>query len=202
MTQPPYPQQQPPTGQQWGPPPGQQYPSAPYGPPRPPKQGMGAGAIVAIVLGSIFAFIVLIGIIGAVAGGADTDSKSDSKAAPSSAASEPAAKPASKPTTEAPVAEAPKEQSKADQFKAFVAKNGTDAEKAAVKHVIKVQGADEANNILDTADVYTDFTGGFMSKDANKAKLIASAFADWKHSKNGLVTIYGSDGDLISNGKY
>ncbi|MFF9199864.1 hypothetical protein ACF09L_32135 [Streptomyces sp. NPDC014779] len=179
----------------------------PYGPPPPPqKKGIGVGGGIAIGCGGLLALVVLVGVIGALAdGGGDGDTKSDAK--PSSVVSEPAAKPtanpAAKPRTEAPPAdEVPKEQSQADQFKAFVAKNGTDAEKAAVKHVTKVQGAEKQNDILDTADVYTDFKGGFMSPDANKAKLIASAFADWKHSKNGLVTIYGSDGDLISNGQF
>ncbi|MEU2120015.1 DUF4352 domain-containing protein [Streptomyces sp. NPDC016459] len=60
---PPYgPQQPPPPG--WGPPPGPLQPG-PYGPP-PPKKGMGAGAIVAIVLGSIVGAIVLLGIVGAL----------------------------------------------------------------------------------------------------------------------------------------
>lgn len=188
----------------WGPQQPQQQPyhpqqPGPYGPPPPPqKKGIGVGGGIAIGCGGLLAVVVLIGVIGALGSSDDTDSKTGAKPAQSSAPAQPAAKP----KTEAPAAEAPKDLSKADQFKAFVAKNGTEAEQAAVKHVTKVQGADEQNDILDTADVYTDFKGGFMSKDASKAKLIASAFADWKHSKNGLVTIYGSDGDLITNGKY
>ncbi|NEB14628.1 hypothetical protein G3I32_38360 [Streptomyces coelicoflavus] len=92
--------------------------------------------------------------------------------------------------------------SQAEQFKAFVQKNGSPNEKDAVSHVTKVQGADEQNDILDAADVYTDFTGGFMGEGTGPAKLIASAFADWKDSENGLVTIYDADGELLGNGQF
>ncbi|MEU6336437.1 hypothetical protein ACPC27_05695 [Streptomyces cellulosae] len=97
---------------------------------------------------------------------------------------------------------AEKKASQAEQFKAFVEENGTAQEKEAVAHVIKVQGADEQNDILDTADVYTDFTGGLMGEGSGPAKLIASAFADWKQSENGLVTVYDADGELLGNGQF
>ncbi|CAL9528197.1 hypothetical protein [Streptomyces sp. enrichment culture] len=92
--------------------------------------------------------------------------------------------------------------SQAEQFKAFVQKNGTPQEKEAVAHVTKVQGADEQNDILDAADVYTDFTGGIMGEGTGPAKLIASAFADWKQSENGLVTVYDAEGELLGNGNF
>ncbi|MET7813630.1 hypothetical protein ABZT26_22605 [Streptomyces sp. NPDC005395] len=92
--------------------------------------------------------------------------------------------------------------SQAEQFKAFVQKNGSPNEKNAVSHVTKVQGADEQNDILDAADVYTDFTGGIMGEGTGPAKLIASAFADWKDSENGLVTIYDAEGELLGNGQF
>ncbi|PPS88213.1 hypothetical protein [Streptomyces sp. MH60] len=92
--------------------------------------------------------------------------------------------------------------SQAEQFKAFVRKNGAPKEKDAVSHVTKVQGADEQNDILDAADVYTDFTGGIMGEGTGPAELIASAFADWKDSENGLVTIYDADGELLGNGQF
>ncbi|MFF1760672.1 hypothetical protein [Streptomyces sp. NPDC058266] len=92
--------------------------------------------------------------------------------------------------------------SQAEQFKAFVAKNGTPKEKDAVAHVVKIQGADQQNDILDSADVYTDFTGGLMGEGSGPSKLIASAFADWKDSKNGLVTVYDADGEIITNGNF
>ncbi|MFI1129522.1 hypothetical protein ACH4UX_09325 [Streptomyces althioticus] len=92
--------------------------------------------------------------------------------------------------------------SQAEQFKAFVKENGTAQEKEAVSHVTKVQGADKQNDILDTADVYTDFAGGLMGEGSGPAKLIASAFADWKQSENGLVTVYDADGELLGNGQF
>ncbi|MFD8172848.1 hypothetical protein [Streptomyces sp. NPDC059709] len=92
--------------------------------------------------------------------------------------------------------------SQAEQFKAFVQKNGSPNEKDAVSHVTKVQGADEQNDILDAANVYTDFTGGIMGEGTGPAKLIASAFADWKDSENGLVTIYDAEGELLGNGQF
>lgn len=93
-------------------------------------------------------------------------------------------------------------KSPGEQFKAFVSKNGTPTEKDAVKHVTKVQGADEQNDILDSAEVHTDYTGGMFGSDASKGKLLASAFADWKDSKNGLVTVYDKDGEMLSNGNF
>lgn len=119
------------------------------------------------------------------ADGTKSDTKSDAK---------PDAKPAEDKGAE--------KASQAEQFKAFVQKNGTPKEKEAVAHVTKVQGADEQNNILDAADVYTDFTGGLMGEGTGPAKLIASAFADWKQSDNGLVTIYDADGELLGNGSF
>ncbi|MFG3251461.1 hypothetical protein [Streptomyces sp. NPDC048187] len=92
--------------------------------------------------------------------------------------------------------------SQAEQFKTFVKKNGSANERDAVSHVTKVQGADEQNDILDAADVYTDFTGGIMGEGTGPAKLIASAFADWKDSENGLVTVYDADGELLGNGQF
>lgn len=109
MTQPPYPPQQPPTGQpQWGPPPGQPYPGAPYGPPRPPKNGMSTGAIVAIVLGSVFGGLLLIIVIAAIAVSGDTTAsdnagpKKTGSAAPAPARSS-AAQATEEPAEEAPV---------------------------------------------------------------------------------------------------
>lgn len=105
MTQPPYPPQQPPAGQpQWGPPPGQPYPGAPYGPPRPPKKGLGAGAIVAIVLGSIFGLLIIFGVIGALV---SDGSSTDGKAAPKHTRS---AAPAPKQSSDAPATEEPAEK--------------------------------------------------------------------------------------------
>ncbi|WP_329424011.1 DUF4352 domain-containing protein [Streptomyces sp. NBC_01268] len=105
MTQPPYPPQQPQHGQQWGPPSAQPYPGGPYGPP-PPKKGLGAGAIVAIVLGSIFGLLVILGVVGAMVSSGSSDDKAGPKstrsAAPAPTKSS-AAPPAEEPAEKAPV---------------------------------------------------------------------------------------------------
>ncbi|MFD9460228.1 hypothetical protein [Streptomyces sp. NPDC060027] len=103
----------------------------------------------------------------------------------------------------------PKAASKSvqQQFADYVAKRGTPTEAAAVKHVTKVQGGGEINNLLDSADIYTDYSGGMLGSHAGDGKLIASAFADWqegrgKSSDNGLVTVYDKDAEILSNGKF
>ncbi|WNM35800.1 hypothetical protein RKE30_38330 [Streptomyces sp. Li-HN-5-11] len=99
------------------------------------------------------------------------------------------------------------QQSTADAFKAYVKKHESAKTREAAAHVTKVQGADKNNDVLDTAEIYTDYTGDLVSADAGNAKLLASAFADFqagrgKASKNGLVTVYNVDGDVLSNGNY
>ena len=84
----------------WGQPPQ----PGPYGPP-PPKKGMSTGAIIAIVLGSVFAFLVLLGVI---VGGDDSTQAGDDKApaassAPAKAAPKPAAPAKEEPAEKAPV---------------------------------------------------------------------------------------------------
>lgn len=100
MNQPtPGPQQpyQPPA---WGHP---QHPG-PYNP--PPKKGMSAGAIVAIVLGSIVGLFVLLAIFGALISEPDTDDKTSESTTPTTEASAPA--PAKKPKAPAePAKDAP-----------------------------------------------------------------------------------------------
>jgi hypothetical protein len=101
-----------------------------------------------------------------------------------------------------------KAEDQVKEFKAYAAKhNVPSGVVAAVGHVIKIQGADGNNDILDSADIYTDYAGDMMSNDSAGAKLIASSFADWqksrgKDSKNGLVTVYNKSGDMLNNGKY
>ncbi|MBJ7904832.1 hypothetical protein ACWDO7_20615 [Streptomyces sp. NPDC003656] len=182
---------QPPTG--WaGPGPQQQWGV----PPQPPKKSS-AGKIVGFGCLGVVGLVVILGIAGAaMSGGDSSDSGGKDKtiAAPKAEAPKKAEKPAEKPAEQT--------KSQADQFKACVAKTGTPTEKAAVKHVTKVTGTDKRNDLLDSAEVYTDFTGGFMSANAGDAKLIASAFTSCYKSDNGLVTVYGSDGDMISNANY
>ncbi|GLW46962.1 hypothetical protein Stsp02_26240 [Streptomyces sp. NBRC 14336] len=98
--------------------------------------------------------------------------------------------------------EAVARKTQAEEFTDCVNRTGTPTEKAAAKHVVKVTGADKRNDILDNAEVYTDFTGGFMSSNAGDAKLIASAFTSCYESDNGLVTVYGEDGEMIANANF
>ena len=179
--------------------PGYGYPQQTgYPQPQPPKKRK-AGKILGIIAASFVGLIV----IGAIASGGEDakDPSSKDKAVtatsekPEAAAGEKAAEPAK----EEPAAE---DKSQAEEFKDCVAKSGTSGEKQAVGHVTKVTGADKKNDILDSAEVFTDYTGGFMSANNGEAKLIASAFASCYESENGLVTVYGSDGDIISNGNY
>jgi hypothetical protein len=83
----------------WGQPPQ----PGPYGPP-PPKKGMSTGAIIAIVIGSVFAVLVLLGVI---VGGDDSTQAGDDKTPAKSAAAAPAKKtaapPAEEPAEKAPV---------------------------------------------------------------------------------------------------
>ncbi|MFC8097003.1 hypothetical protein ACH4MG_14445 [Streptomyces sp. NPDC017454] len=161
-----------------------------------------------IALGAVVGLVV-IGAVSANSGDGGGDGKSDSRTSASSGENSGEnsggaksdgtdGKSDAKPAEDKAVEKA----SQADQFKAFVQKNGTAAEKDAIAHVTKVQGADEQNDILDAADVYTDFTGGIMGEGTGPANLIASAFADWKQSENGLVTVYDADGELLGNGEF
>lgn len=88
------------------------------------------------------------------------------------------------------------------KFKACVGIKGLPQEKSAVKHVLKVQGADKANDILDSAEVYTDLKGGLTGPDYGTAKLIASAFASCYTSENGLVTVYDKTGSMLATGNF
>ncbi|MFD1274874.1 hypothetical protein [Streptomyces kaempferi] len=92
--------------------------------------------------------------------------------------------------------------SQAEQFTACVNKNGTPTEKAAVKHVTKVTGADKQNNILDAPEVYTDFSGGLAGPHQAEGKLIATAFTSCYKSDNGLVTVYDKDAQVLANAQF
>jgi hypothetical protein len=96
----------------------------------------------------------------------------------------------------------PAAKTQAEEFTACVNKNGTPTEKAAVQHVTKVTGADKQNNILDSVEVFTDFTGGLVGPHAADGKLIASAFTSCYESDNGLVTVYDKAGEILANGNF
>jgi hypothetical protein len=154
-----------------------------------------------IALGAVVG-IAVIGALSANSGDGDGDTRSDGRTSASSGEKADGAKADGASDAKPAEDKAVEKASQAEQFKAFVRKNGTPKEKDAVSHVTKVQGADEQNDILDAADVYTDFTGGIMGEGTGPAKLIASSFADWKDSENGLVTIYDADGELLGNGQF
>ncbi|MEU5141502.1 hypothetical protein [Streptomyces sp. NPDC021139] len=155
-----------------------------------------------IALGAVVG-IAVIGALSANSGDGDGDARSDGRTSASSGEKADGDAKADGGSDAKPAKDkAVEKASQAEQFKAFVQKNGTPKEKDAVSHVTKVQGADEQNDILDAADVYTDYTGGIMGEGTGPAKLIASSFADWKDSENGLVTIYDADGELLGNGQF
>lgn len=195
-----YPQQ--PQQPNWGQQPTQPgfgYPQQP-GYPQPPKK-RNIGKILGIIAASFVGLIVIAAIAGG--GGDSTDSSNKDKAVAVASDKPKGEEPAAEPAKDETAKEEPAEdKSQAEQFKDCVAKSGTPAEKTAVGHVTKVTGADKSNDILDAAEVFTDYSGGFMSENNGDAKLIASAFASCYESENGLVTVYGSDGDMISNGNY
>ena len=101
--------------------------------------------------------------------------------------------------TEAPAAD---KKTQAEEFTACVAKTGTPTEKTAVKHVTKVTGADKQNNLLDNAEIYTDFSGGIVGPHQGEGKLIATAFTSCYESDNGLVTVYDKDGEILANANF
>ncbi|MGA5900095.1 hypothetical protein [Streptomyces venetus] len=168
-----------------------QQPTQPF-PPQPPKK-RGVGKIAGLGCAGIIAVFVVAAV--ATGGGGGDSEDTSSKDKPVTVDS----KPKDDRTDKAEPADA---KSQAEQFRSCVAKNGTDTEKAAAEHVTKVTGADKRNDILDSAEVFTDFTGGLMGPHQGEGKLIASAFTSCYESKNGLVTVYDKDGELLANANY
>ncbi|NGO71829.1 hypothetical protein G5C65_26465 [Streptomyces sp. SB3404] len=160
------------------------------------KIGIGVGVLVAL------------GVIGAIAGegAGEGDDSTESKPTASEQPKEPAAK-SEKPADEKPsdasaTSAAAEKKAPADEFKAFIKENGTPQQQEAAQHITRVQGADDQNDVLDSAEIHTDYTGGMTGPHSGDGKLLASAFADWRDSKNGLVTVYDSSGEILSNGKF
>ncbi|MET7904004.1 hypothetical protein ABZS86_22185 [Streptomyces sp. NPDC005355] len=191
-TQPP---QQPGYAQQPG------YPQPPVPPKKRSKAKLGClGVLAVIVIGGI-ASAVGSGSDDSSAGAASSAASTGSSKGTSSSKSRGSSKGTGSAKTAAP------QQSTVDAFKAYVKEHESAKTREAAAHVTKVQGADKNNDIMDTADIYTDYTGDLASADTGNAKLLASAFADFQAgrgqaSKNGLVTVYNADGDILSNGKY
>jgi len=194
-------QQQPPNWGQQPTQPGYGYPPPPgYPQPQPPKKPS-AGKIIGLGCLGVVGLFIIIGIVGAIAAGGSgdtSDTSSKDKAVTATDKATTASKPKEKPAAPKPV----EQKTQAEQFQACVAKSGTATEKQAVTHVTKVTGADKSNDILDSAEVFTDYTGGLIGPHASDGKLIASAFASCYESKNGLVTVYDEKGEMLSNGNY
>jgi hypothetical protein len=181
----------------------QQYPQQPNQPqpgygyppqPQPPKK-RGFAKVAGLGCAGVIALIVIV----AIATGGGGDDSSDTSSKDKAVASDSKTKDDS---GKGEAKEKEPEKTQAEQFKACVAKSGTDTEKAAVKHVTKVTGADKRNDILDSAEIFTDFTGGMMGPHQGEGKLIASAFTSCYESKNGLVTVYDKDGEMLANANY
>ncbi|MFB6845155.1 hypothetical protein ACFCXS_09885 [Streptomyces sp. NPDC056373] len=181
--------------QQYPQPPAEPHPQQPfYGAPvpKPPKK-RGVGKIAGLGCAGILALFVIAAI--ATSGGGDDSGDTSNK--------DKAVVADGRPGDDKPKkAGAADEKSQAEQFRDCVAENGTDTEKAAAEHVTKVTGADKRNDILDAAEVFTDFSGGLMGPHQGEGKLIASAFTSCYESKNGLVTVYDKDGELLANANY
>ena len=187
--------------------PGQHYPQQPYGQypqqpgygapmPQPPKK-RSVGKIAGLGCLGVVGLFVIIGIAASAGGGDSTDNSNKDKAVAATASAK------TDGAKDTPAKEdAPAEKTQAEEFQACVAKTGTATEKAAIKHVTKVTGADKRNNILDAPEVYTDFSGGLMGPHQGEGKLIASAFSSCYESDNGLVTVYDKDGEILANASY
>ncbi|KPI05066.1 hypothetical protein OK006_6825 [Actinobacteria bacterium OK006] len=181
------------------------FPQQPgYPPPPLPQKKRSKAKMGCLGCGGILAAAIVIGGIAAAVGSGSGDS---SPSAANSAASADSSKASGAAKTTGSSKTAAPRQSTVDAFKAYVKEHESAKTREAMAHVTKVQGADKNNDILDAADIYTDYTGDLLSADTGSAKLLASAFADFqssrgKASKNGLVTVYNADGDILSNGKY
>lgn len=173
--------------------PNQPHPQQPgYGAPAPqPPKKRGVGKIAGLGCAGILALLV----IAAVATGGDDSSDTSNK-------DKAVATDGKRGGDDARKARSAEEKPQAEQFRDCVAKNGTETEKTAVEHVTKVTGADKRNDILDAAEVFTDFSGGLMGPHQGEGKLIASAFTSCYESKNGLVTVYDKGGELLANANY
>lgn len=144
---------------------------------------MGMAAVVAGIV-----------VLSAVAGHAD-----DSKAAPTPKPT-PNAAPSAPGKTEGDSNPMPELKTELDKFKWCVNSHGIAGEKAAVKHVIKVQLID--HTVADQGKVYTNYSGGMFGGDGSNSELLISAFADCYSSDNGLVTVYDKDGHVMGVGNY
>lgn len=170
----------------------------------PPPRKRGVGGVVGLGLLGVLGLLVVIGIAGAAGsgGGADEDSGTSNSASVHHEATSEARSDSRDGSGDDAGAVDAGAGSQAADFRSCVDKNGTATEKAAVRHVTKVTGADKRNNILDAPEVFTDFSGGLTGPHQGEGKLIASAFSSCYESDNGLVTVYDKAGQILANGTF
>ncbi|MFE9923498.1 hypothetical protein ACFYQA_18490 [Streptomyces sp. NPDC005774] len=167
--------------------------------PQPPKKRR-VGKIVGLGCAGLLALMVVVAVAATSMNG-DSDSTDTGKKDKAVTAEEqvPAGGASGK---DAEGERTPGTKTRAEEFRACVAESGTPTEKEAVTHVTKVTGADKRNDIFDSADVFTDFSGGLTGPHTGEGKLIASAFTSCYESENGLVTVYDEDGELLATANY
>ncbi|MEU0038976.1 hypothetical protein [Streptomyces sp. NPDC006333] len=179
-----------------------------HGAPAPEPPGKrGVGRAVAFGCLGVLGLAVIVGIAGAAGGGGpdgdgDGDSGGNSGASNSSSIHSEVKDEAHNDSRDGSGAGDTGPGSQAADFKSCVDKNGTAAEKAAVRHIVKVTGADKRHNILDAPGVFTDFGGGVTGPHQGEGKLIAAAFSSCYESDNGLVTVYDKAGEILANGNF
>ncbi|MER5404144.1 hypothetical protein [Streptomyces sp. NPDC002769] len=177
---------------------------ADYGTPAPePPAKRGVGRAMAFGGLGVLGLAVIVGIAGATGGGGpDGDGDGDIGASNSSSVHSGVKDEAHNDSRDGSGAGDTGPGSQAADFKSCADKNGTAAEKAAVRHITRVTGADKRSNILDTPEVFTDFGGGLTGPHQGEGKLIASAFSSCYESDNGLVTVYDKAGEILANGTF
>ncbi|MEU3244839.1 hypothetical protein [Streptomyces sp. NPDC006875] len=168
-------------------------PEPDHGSPAPePPGGRGAGRVAGLGCLGILGLVVVIGIAGTAGDGGEDGDGPHSPAVHGEAGNRAGSD--SRGGSGA--------GSQAADFTSCVDRNGTAAEKAAVRHVTKVTGADRRSNTLDNPEVFTDFDGGPTGPHQAEGKLIASAFGSCYESDNGLVTVRDRTGGPLADGAF
>lgn len=86
----------------------------------------------------------------------------------------------------------------AERFRGCIDQFGTGSEKAAVKHVTKVEGAIGPSRLADVANVYTDYSG----EQGTEGLTVATAFTTCYKSIDGKVWIFDKDGEQLAEKGY
>ncbi|WP_166029234.1 hypothetical protein [Streptomyces chilikensis] len=93
----------------------------------------------------------------------------------------------------------------AREFKAYTKKHGTEHQKAAVAHVVKIKNIDgnDDNWWAEDVKIFTDFGGSDYDYES-EAELILDALTDWQESVDGDVSVevYNAAGDGQGYGNF